>query len=151
MGYGGGIYSGCSYSSNIALNHAVQLVGYGSEGGKDYWIVRNSWGRGWGEDGYIRLARDAKAQCGTALPLWMVQPVRVDLEMMSSMCVASVVSCLTVPGPLVPMSGLNRSHIVPPPSFLHTSFLILSYPFPPFPPSFPSSLLPQLTINIQTA
>jgi len=64
-GYSGGIYSGCSYSSNIALNHAVQLVGYGSEGGKDYWIVRNSWGTRWGEDGYIRLARDAKAQCGT--------------------------------------------------------------------------------------
>merc|ERR1712184_11650 len=52
--------------SNIALNHAVQLVGYGTDAAEgDYWIVRNSWGSGWGEGGYIRLARDAEAQCGT--------------------------------------------------------------------------------------
>ena len=63
--YGGGIYSGCSYDSNIALNHAVQLVGYGSDTDGDYWIVRNSWGSSWGESGYIRLAREASAQCGT--------------------------------------------------------------------------------------
>jgi len=65
-GYGGGVYSGCSYDSNIALNHAVQLVGYGTDATDgDFWIVRNSWGTGWGEGGYIRLARDASAQCGT--------------------------------------------------------------------------------------
>jgi len=65
-GYGGGVYSGCAYDSNIALNHAVQLVGYGSDATDgDFWIVRNSWGAGWGEGGYIRLARDAAAQCGT--------------------------------------------------------------------------------------
>ncbi|GAB5032949.1 papain family cysteine protease containing protein [Nannochloropsis oceanica] len=41
------------------LNHAVQLVGYGTddETGLEYFLVRNSWGRAWGEDGYIRLAR----------------------------------------------------------------------------------------------
>jgi len=50
----------------LALNHAVQLVGYGTDEAEgDYWIVRNSWGTGWGEGGYIRLARDAEAQCGT--------------------------------------------------------------------------------------
>jgi cathepsin L len=64
--YGGGVYSGCSYSSNIALNHAVQLVGYGTDSSLgDYWIVRNSWGSSWGESGYIRLKRDSSAQCGT--------------------------------------------------------------------------------------
>jgi len=64
--YSGGVYSGCHYDSNIAINHAVQLVGYGSDPSEgDYWIVRNSWGEGWGKDGYILLQRDATAKCAT--------------------------------------------------------------------------------------
>merc|ERR1712083_835964 len=61
--YFGGIMSG---SKNFDMDHAVQLVGYGTENGKDYWLVRNSWG-GWGEKGYIRLARygEGKEPCGT--------------------------------------------------------------------------------------
>eukprot|EP00980_Cylindrotheca_fusiformis_P012522 scaffold3076_cov115-Cylindrotheca_fusiformis.AAC.1 len=41
------------------LNHAVVLEGYGTdqESGQDYWLIRNSWGPMWGEDGYIRLKR----------------------------------------------------------------------------------------------
>merc|ERR1712013_237074 len=62
----GGVYDGCSFDSNIALNHAVQLVGYGTDETEgDYWLVRNSWGSGWGEGGYIRLQRQATPQCGT--------------------------------------------------------------------------------------
>jgi len=63
--YHGGIFDGCPYDQNIALNHAVQLVGYGSEEGVDYWIVRNSWGPNWGEDGYIRILRESEPGCGT--------------------------------------------------------------------------------------
>jgi len=65
--YHGGVFDGCDYDENIQLNHSVQLVGYGSEEGVDYWIVRNSWGTGWGEDGYIRMLReDAESvRCGT--------------------------------------------------------------------------------------
>jgi cathepsin L len=64
--YAGGIFDGCDYSKNITQNHAVQLVGYGHDydSGKDYWIIRNSWGPRWGEGGYIRLLREKTPQCG---------------------------------------------------------------------------------------
>ena len=63
--YSGGVYYDSSCST-IHLNHAVGLVGYGTEGTSDYWIVRNSWGPSWGEAGYIRMARNANNQCGIA-------------------------------------------------------------------------------------
>ena len=49
-----------------SLNHAVVIVGYGSENGKDYWIVQNSFGSQWGENGYFRIAR-GKGSCGINL------------------------------------------------------------------------------------
>lgn len=38
------------------LDHAVALVGYGTEAGKDYYILRNSWGSVWGDQGYMKIA-----------------------------------------------------------------------------------------------
>ena len=53
--YGGGLY----WDENCySYNHGVDLVGYGvQDDGEKYWKVRNSWGSGWGEDGYIRMKR----------------------------------------------------------------------------------------------
>ena len=62
--YEDGVFSS---DSNWLIDHAVQLVGYGTEGGKDYWLVRNSWGTSWGENGYIKLEKfgEGKEPCGT--------------------------------------------------------------------------------------
>ena len=48
QGYSGGVFSQCSTGQS---NHAVTLVGWG----KDYWIMKNSWGPQWGESGYMRI------------------------------------------------------------------------------------------------
>ena len=68
-----------SYSSGVLtsgcgplLDHAVALEGYNNTASTPYWIVRNSWGSGWGEGGYIRIgmgtegsiANNGKGLCG---------------------------------------------------------------------------------------
>lgn len=62
--YRSGIYYEPACSSNN-LDHGVLVIGYGSENG-DYYIVKNSWGTGWGMSGYLWMARNRGNNCGIA-------------------------------------------------------------------------------------
>jgi hypothetical protein len=57
---GKGIYTGPSSGSTQAGGHSVALVGYGTDNGIDYWIIANSWGPTWGEQGYCKIKRKIK-------------------------------------------------------------------------------------------
>jgi len=63
--YKTGIYNEPKCSS-IKLDHGVLAVGYGGEGGQEYWIVKNSWGTVWGDEGYFKIVKSAKNMCGIA-------------------------------------------------------------------------------------
>eukprot|EP00933_Yihiella_yeosuensis_P052836 TRINITY_DN50965_c0_g1_i1.p1 TRINITY_DN50965_c0_g1~~TRINITY_DN50965_c0_g1_i1.p1 ORF type:complete len:445 (+),score=92.41 TRINITY_DN50965_c0_g1_i1:97-1431(+) len=66
--YAGGVFSACSPDSIV--NHAITLVGYGQDkklqGSPKYWLIQNSWGSNFGEDGRIRVLRhdDDEENCG---------------------------------------------------------------------------------------
>jgi len=67
MQYKSGVYFEQACGNTIrSLDHAVLVVGYGTEGGYDYWLVKNSWGTYWGDGGYIKMARNYNNQCGIA-------------------------------------------------------------------------------------
>jgi len=64
--YSSGILTG---TCGTNIDHAVLVVGYGSQNSQDYWKVKNSWGTSWGEEGYVLICRDCNAngnegECG---------------------------------------------------------------------------------------
>lgn len=64
--YKSGIYSDTACTEK-GIDHGVLLVGYSAGWTNDYyWIVKNSWGDSWGQNGYVHIARDKKNMCGIA-------------------------------------------------------------------------------------
>lgn len=66
MNYKSGVYSSTQCKTGpMNVNHAVLAVGYGTENGVDYWLVKNSWSEHWGDEGYFKIQRGVN-MCGIA-------------------------------------------------------------------------------------
>ncbi|XP_003747593.1 zingipain-1 [Galendromus occidentalis] len=69
---GDGVFD-MDHAINLGPNHAVVLVGYGNQKGKDYWVIKNSWGKEWAVGGYGKIAR-GKNMCNlTKFGVWYVE------------------------------------------------------------------------------
>lgn len=93
--YGGGVYdaSDC-LSDGKEVNHAVVIVGFGeTSDGETYWVLRNTWGTMWGEDGYMRVRRGLEPHGPCNLYLYSTYPVNLTASANASsldMCAARV-------------------------------------------------------------
>lgn len=54
LDYSSGVFTGCPVDAGNYINHAILLVGY--DDSSSSWLVKNQWGSGWGESGYMRLS-----------------------------------------------------------------------------------------------
>jgi C1A family cysteine protease len=70
--YTGGILDSTACGTN--LDHGVLCVGYGTENGQDYYLVKNSWGTSWGDAGYIKMANTGNGAGICGIQMAAVRP-----------------------------------------------------------------------------
>ena len=58
MSYKSGVYT--HTTGYLEGGHAVKLIGWGTEGGKDYWLCANSWNTSWGDKGFFKMDQNDK-------------------------------------------------------------------------------------------
>lgn len=75
LNYKSGVYQ--HLEGKMLGGHAVKCIGWGTEGGVDYWLMANSWGSDWGENGYFKIKR---ADCGVDNNMVYGQPGQVWTE-----------------------------------------------------------------------
>ncbi|CAK9148129.1 unnamed protein product [Ilex paraguariensis] len=119
--YTGGIYDGSCSSNPSVIDHATVLVGYGSDGDEDYWIIKNSWGTSWGMEGYAYIRRGTNKKYGVC-----------GINAMASYPTKESSSPSPYPSPTVPPPPPSPPSPPPPPS----------PPSPPPPPPSPPSPSP---------
>lgn len=69
--YTGGIF--IDQTGAVDINHEISVVGFGVENGTKYWLVRNSWGQAWGDNGFFKIIRGVnnlaiESECTWAVP-----------------------------------------------------------------------------------
>lgn len=72
--YTGGIFTDPKEYTHDDIDHDISVVGWGVENGVKYWLVRNSWGTAWGENGFFRVTRGSntimiESDCAWATPV----------------------------------------------------------------------------------
>ena len=73
LAYKSGVYEPKLLSPPLG-GHAIKIMGFGTEDGKDYWLVANSWNEDWGDDGYFKIIR-GKDACQIENPILNGGPV----------------------------------------------------------------------------
>ena len=73
--YISGIINNCFCGTTIKPDHAALAVGYGTENGQAYYLVKNSWGSAWGDNGYVKIANNGDGDGVCGIQLYAVRPI----------------------------------------------------------------------------
>ena len=122
------------FSNGYGTNHAVLAVGYGTENGQDYWLVKNSWGTNWGENGFIKIKMGT---CG-------IETAVSFLTNNTTPCpIGSHFINIHIP-PTIPRDVLSQSAL---PTDNRTLLLLLHHPLQLVPPATCPACLPVWTTS----